>query len=58
MPDQSVHLDPKTLPPEQRTEFTPEERAEFEAWSDRIDRQIEELLARADERLRLMGITP
>ena len=58
MPDQPVDLSPKILPPEQRTEFTPEERAEFEAWSDRIDRQLEELHARADERLRLRGITP
>ena len=58
MPDQPVDLSSKILPPEQRTEFTPEERAEFEAWSDRIDRTLEELHARADERLRCLGITP
>ena len=44
-----------TLPPEQRTEFTPEERTAFLDWSERIDRKLAELEASADRTLILMG---
>ena len=58
MPDQPVDLMAKPLPPEERTEFTPDERAEFLAWSEKVDRQLAELHASADRTLILMGLTP
>ena len=58
MPDQPVDLSPKVLPPGERTEFTPEERAAFWEWSEGMDRKLIKLHARADRTLILMGLTP
>ena len=58
MPDQPVDPSPKTVPPEKRTEFTPEEKAGFEAWSEKLDRKLAEMHASADRTLILMGLTP
>ena len=58
MPDQPVELSPQAMPREERTEFTPEERAAFWEWSEQLDRRLTELHARADRTLILLGLTP
>ena len=58
MPDQPTDLSAPSLPPEQRTEFTPEERAEFNEVMARIDRKLDRLEASADRRLILLGVKP
>ena len=58
IPDQPTDRSAPSLPPEQRTEFTPEEKVEFDEFMAKINQKLDRLEASADRTLILMGIKP